>query len=301
MTMLIRPEGPSPDDLVLSRRGLAQAALGTAAFVGYAPAALAQAAQPIVTDAEGLTIEETTYPAPDGFDLPAYVARPQGEGPFPVVIVVSEIFGLHAWIQDICRRLAKAGYAAVAPAFFVRVADPAPLTDFAEIQRIVAQAGYEQVMGDISATLAWADQQLWADTDHVGVTGYCWGGKVVWQAAARFAAIDAGVAWYGRLAPPANATPEQRAAGAPWPVELAGELKGPVIGLYGGQDRGIPLDTVEQMREALARGGATRSEMVVYPDAQHGFLADYRAGYDAQAAEDGWRRLLAHFQTYLKS
>ncbi|MFN3354005.1 MAG: dienelactone hydrolase family protein [Brevundimonas sp.] len=301
MSTLIRPEGPSPEDAVLSRRGLAGAVLGAAAFAGYAPAALAQAAQPIVTDAEGLTIQETTYPAPDGFALPAYVARPSGEGPFPVVIVVSEIFGLHAWIQDICRRLAKAGYAAVAPAFFVRVADPAPLTDFAEIQRIVAQAGYEQVMGDISATLAWADQQLWADSDHVGITGYCWGGKVVWQAAARFAAIDAGVAWYGRLAPPANATPEQRQAGAPWPVDVAAELKGPVIGLYGGQDRGIPLDTVEQMRAALARAGAEGSEMVVYPDAEHGFQADYRAGYDAQAAEDGWRRLLAHFETYLKS
>ena len=301
MTTLIRPEGPSPEDAVLSRRGLAGAALGAVAFAGYAPAALAQAARPIVTDAEGLTIEETAYPAPDGFDLPAYVARPEGEGPFPVVIVVSEIFGLHAWIQDICRRLAKAGYAAVAPAFFVRVADPAPLTDMAEIQRIVAQAGHEQVMGDISATLAWADQQLWADSDRVGITGYCWGGKVVWQAAARFAAIDAGVAWYGRLAPPANATPEQRAAGAPWPVDLAGELRGPVIGLYGGQDRGIPLDTVEQMRAALTRAGSAGSEMVVYPDAQHGFHADYRAGYDAEAAEDGWRRLLAHFQTHLKS
>lgn len=300
MPMLHRPEGPAPEDAVLSRRGLAGALVGAAAFAGYAPAALAQAAEPIVTDSAGLVISEVTYPAPDGFDLPAYVARPEGDGPFPVVIVVSEIFGLHAWIMDICRRLAKAGYAAVAPAFFVRVADPAPLTDFAEIQRIVAAAGYEQVMGDIAATLAWTDQQLWVDSDRVGITGYCWGGKVVWQAMARFAALDAGVAWYGRLAPAANASPEQRAAGSPWPVDVAGDLKGPVLGLYGGQDRGIPLDTVEAMRAALGRAGATDSEIVVYPDSQHGFLADYRAAYDPVASPDAWARLLAHFTAHLK-
>ena len=194
-------------------------------FTGYAGAALAREAHPVTTSADGLVTETVILPAPDGFDLPAYVARPAGEGPFPVVIVASEIFGVHAYIMDVCRRLAKQGYAAVAPAFFNRVEDPAPLSDMTRIQEIVGAAGYEQVMGDVAATLDWASQQLWANADKVGITGWCWGGKVVWQAAARFATIDAGVAWYGRLAPAADATPAQISAGGPWPVDLAGDLK----------------------------------------------------------------------------
>jgi carboxymethylenebutenolidase len=217
-----------------------------------------------------------------------------------VVIVVSEIFGLHAYIQDVARRLAKAGYAAIAPAFFVRVEDPAPMADMQRIQAIVAAAGYEQVMGDIAATLEWASGQLWANTDKVGITGFCWGGKVVWQAAARFAAIDAGVAWYGRLAPAPNATPEQRAAGAPFPIDLAGDLKGVVIGNYGSADGGIPNDTVAAMQAALEAVGANGSGIKLYPDAPHGFHADYRASYRAAEAADGWARLLALFDAKLK-
>ena len=161
MTTLIRPEGPEPDDIRLSRRALATGTLGGLFFAGYAPAALAAQAAPVTTDAAGLVAEEVSYPAPDGFQLPAYLARPEGDGPFPVAIVVSEIFGVHEYIRDVCRRLARSGYAAIAPAFFVRVADPAPLSDMQEVQRIVAAAGYEQVMGDVSATLDWASQQLW--------------------------------------------------------------------------------------------------------------------------------------------
>lgn len=295
MTALTRPEGAEPGDFNVSRR-----LLGGLVFAGYATAALAQDAQPIATSSDGLTTETVTYPAPDGFDLPAYVARPAGDGPFPVIVVVSEIFGLHEYIRDVCRRLAQAGYAAIAPAFFVRVQDPAPLADMQRIQQIVAAAGYEQVMGDIAATLDWASGQLWANADKVGITGFCWGGKVVWQAAARFAAIDAGVAWYGRLVPSATATEAQIAAGRPWPVDLAGDLKAPVLGLYGGQDQGIPTATVETMREALAREGARGSDIRLYPDAPHGFHADYRASYRPEAAADGWRRLLAHFDAILK-
>jgi len=295
MTVLTRPDGTEPEDFHISRR-----LLGGLVFAGYATAALAQDAQPITTPSDGLTTEIVTYPAPDGFDLPPYVARPAGDGPFPVVVVVSEIFGLHEYIRDVCRRLARAGYAAIAPAFFVRVEDPAPLSDIRRIQEIVAAASYEQVMGDIAATLDWASGQLWADADKVGVTGFCWGGKVVWQAAARFAAIDAGVAWYGRLAPSATATDEQVAAGRPWPVDLAGDLKAPVLGLYGGQDQGIPNATVETMRAALTREGAVGSDIRLYPDAPHGFHADYRASYRPEAAADGWRRLLAHFDAALK-
>ncbi len=300
MTVLIRPEGQTPDDFRFSRRTLGTGALGGLFFSQYAAAALAQSAEPIITDGAGLTIADVTYPAPDGFALPAYVARPEGDGPFPVVIVASEIFGVHAYIQDICRRLARAGYAAIAPAFFVRVEDPAPLADMTRIREIVGAARYEQVMGDVAATLDWASQQLWANSDKVGITGYCWGGKVVWQACARFAALDAGVAWYGQLAPSATATPEQAAAGAPWPVDLADDLKAPVLGLYGELDRGIPMTAVEAMRAALVRAGAVGSEIVVYPGAQHGFHADYRASYSAADAADGWSKLLARFGERLK-
>jgi len=300
MTNLIRPEGPEPDDFRFSRRALATGALGGLAFAGYAPAALAMQAAPIQTDASGLTIEEVSYAAPDGFALPAYVARPSGDGPWPVVVVVSEIFGVHEYIRDVCRRLAKAGYAAVAPAFFVRVADPAG-AEMARVQEIVAAAGYEQVMGDIAATLDWTSQQLWANSGKVGITGWCWGGKVVWQACARFAAIDAGVAWYGRLAPAPTATPEQIAGGQPWPVDLADDLKSPVLGLYGEADRGIPLPSVEAMRAALQRAGQTESRIDVYPAAPHGFHADYRDSYRAADAADGWAKLLALFETRLKA
>jgi carboxymethylenebutenolidase len=300
MTTLNRPEGPEPDDFRFSRRALATGGLGGLFFAGYAPAALAAQAAPVTTDASGLVVADVTYAAPDGFTLPAFVARPQGEGPFPVVIVVSEIFGVHEYIRDVCRRLARAGYAAVAPAFFVRVEDPAPLADFARIQQIVAAAGYEQVMGDVAATLDWVSQQLWANPAKVGITGFCWGGKVVWQAAARFATIDAGVAWYGRLAPAANATPEQAAAGVPWPVELAADLKAPVLGLYGENDRGIPLDSVEAMRGALQRAGRADSGIDVYPAAPHGFHADYRESYRAADAADGWGKLLALFEARLR-
>lgn len=296
MTVLDRPEG-SPESFPLSRRAVAAALM----FTGYASAALSQAAEPVITDGAGLIEGPVDYPAPDGFQLPAYVARPEGAGPFPVVIVVSEIFGVHAYIQDVCRRLAKAGYAAVAPAFFVRVEDPAPLSDMQQIMRIVSAAGYEQVMGDVSATLDWASQQLWARDDRMGITGWCWGGKVVWQACARFAALKGGVAWYGRLAPAADATPEQIASGQPFPVDLADDLKAPVLGLYGGQDNGIPLASVERMRQALQRAGDERSRIVVYDDAPHGFHADYRASYRAADAADGWSKLLAFFGERLKA
>ncbi|WP_313453820.1 dienelactone hydrolase family protein [Brevundimonas sp.] len=299
MTILIRPEGQTADDLKLSRRAVGT--LGGLLFSGYAVAALAKEAKPITTDSAGLVTAEVRYPAPDGFDLPAYVARPAGDGPFPVVIVVSEIFGVHDYIKDICRRLAKAGYAAVAPAFFVRVEDPAPLSDMGRIMQIVGAADYEQVMGDIAATLDWTSQQLWARDGKVGITGFCWGGKVVWQAAARFAVLGAGVAWYGRLAPAPDATPVQIASGQPWPVDLADDLKAPVLGLYGGQDQGIPVASVERMRQALTRAGQTHSEIVVYPDAPHGFHADYRASYVEADAKDGWRRLLAVFDKALKN
>ncbi|CAN5220225.1 dienelactone hydrolase family protein [soil metagenome] len=300
MPVLTRPDGQTAEDLKVSRRTLGVAGLGGLFFSQYAVAALAQSAEPIVTDSTGLVTADVTYTAPDGFALPAYVARPEGEGPFPVVIVVSEIFGVHAYIADICRRLAKQGYVAIAPAFFVRVADPAPLSDMTRIREIVGAAKYEQVMGDVAATLDWAGGQLWANSDRIGITGFCWGGKVVWQSCARFPQIDQGVAWYGQLAPSPTATPEQAAGGAPWPVDLARDLKAPVLGLYGGLDQGIPQTAVEAMRTALTAADKSDSSITVYPDAQHGFHADYRASYNPADAADGWSKLLAVFEAKLK-
>ena len=301
MVLITRPEGLGPDQITPSRRAaLGLGAVGGLFFTAYAPAGLSQTAQPITTSSEGLTTANVTYPSADGFQLPAFLARPEGSGPFPVVIVVSEIFGVHEYIRDICRRLATSGYVAIAPAFFVREADPAPLTDMQAVMQIVAKAGYEQVMGDIEATLTYLGTQSYADTSKVGITGYCWGGKVVWQAAARFDAIKAGVAWYGRLSPAATATEAQVEAGRPWPIDLAAALKSPVIGLYGSDDSGIPNDTVHAMNAALSAAGKTDSYITLYDGAPHGFHADYRASYRPEDAAHAWAKLLDHFSSHLR-
>ena len=286
---LTRPEGGLPEDLQLSRRGLAGLIFG-----GYAVAALSAQAQPIVTDTAGLVVEEVLLPTRDS-QMPAYTARPARRGRHPVVLVVSEVFGVHQYIRDVCRRLAKQGYFAIAPAFFHRAGDPAPLTDFAEVRKLVATATHEQVMGDVAATLEWLRRRRDTEMRRAAITGFCWGGAVVWTACARFRDFDAGVAWYGRLVPPASGDflgAEQR----PWPVQVAHALNAPVLGLYAENDRGIPLSAVEQMRQALRDAGKRDSEIIVYPGAQHGFHADYREAYNAAAAEDGWRRMLEHFR-----
>jgi carboxymethylenebutenolidase len=289
MTVLTRPEGPAPEDFVHSRR-----ALGAMFFAGYALAAVSAEAAPITTDTGGLESHEVRIPLKEGTYLPAYMARPAGEGRYPIVIVVSEVFGVHEYIRDTCRRLAKLGYAAIAPAFFFRAGDPAPLTDFEEIKKIVATATNEQVMGDIDATLDWLGEQGWADRKRMAITGFCWGGAVVWMAVARFAEFKAGAAWYGRLAPP---KPGDFMGGEKrqWPLEVAGELHAPVLGLYAGLDKGITAESIEQMRTAL-KADHKKGEIIVYPDAQHGFHADYRPTYNEADALDGWARMLAWFR-----
>jgi carboxymethylenebutenolidase len=287
MPNLTHPEGYRAEDLHLTRRGVA-----AVFFSGYAVAALSAEAEPIHTDDAGLAIETVTLSS-QGFDLPAYVARPKAPGRFPAVIVASEIFGVHDYIKDTCRRLAKLGYVTIAPAFFVRVADPAPLSDMNEIMKIVRQAPDPQVMGDVGAALTWLASQPFVAATRIAITGFCYGGGVTWLACEQFPQIKAGVAWYGKMVRPPG-TPDD--PNRLWPIERVDQLHAPVLGLYGAKDglaAGVPA-----MREALAKAGKTGSEIIVYPDAGHGFHADYRASYVAADAQDGWTRMLAFFAAH---
>ena len=271
-----------------SRRDFVRTSVGS----GFAAAVLPVMAQTeIKTDTVGLIAGEVTIPVGD-FKMPAYRASPVGKANAPLVLVVSEIFGVHEYIADVVRRFAKAGYFAVAPELFVRQGDA---TSYGEIAKLLAEVIDKvpdaQVMADLDATVAWAGLQG-AGVDRTAVTGFCWGGRITWLYAAHNPSVKAGVAWYGRLLGAASAlTPAH-------PVDLAGRLAAPVLGLYGGQDSGIPLDTVDKMKAALAAGtvAAKKSEFVVYPDAPHAFHADYRPSFRKEAAEDGWKRCLAWFK-----
>ena len=291
MVVLTRPEGTEPQDLHLSRRGLAGLM-----FAGYALAAVSANAEPVHTDDEGL-IAETTHLEPNG--LPAYVARPKAPGRHGAVIVVNEVFGIHEYVRDICRRFAKLGYVAVAPQFFYRQ-DPnnelPGTTDFKVIMEQVRKSPNAMVMGDVGTALRWLEHQPFVAKQHIGITGFCWGGGVVWMACAAYPEIKAGVAWYGPLGHPKQPNPADPTR--PYPVDIAGQLKAPVLGLYGGKDQGISAEDIDAMRAALKKAGKSSSDIVVYPEAQHGFHADYRPSYDAAAAKDGWNRLLAFFRAH---
>jgi carboxymethylenebutenolidase len=226
-----------------------------------------------------------TIPVGD-FDLPAYRAVPQGEGRRPVILVVCEIFGVHEHIADVARRFAKLGYLAIAPELFVRQGDARSISAIdALIAQIVSKVPDAQVMGDLDATARWAAANG-GDPARLAITGFCWGGRITWLYAAHNPDVRAGVAWYGKLTGPTTALQPAH------PVDLAGKLAAPVLGLYGGADKGIPLDAVDRMKAALGVGSAAAqaSRFVVYPEAQHAFHADYRPSYDAAAATDGWRR-----------
>jgi carboxymethylenebutenolidase len=278
---------PSRD---FSRREFVRGSVGA----GFAAAVLPVAAQTVVkTDAEGLTVGEVTIPVGD-FKMPAYRAQPAGRTGAPLVLVISEIFGVHEYIADVARRFAKQGFCAIAPELFVRQGDAG---SYGEIARLLAEVVNKvpdaQVMGDLDATVAWAKSQG-ADTARLGVTGFCWGGRITWLYAAHNAAVKAGVAWYGRLAGPPSPLQPLHA------VDVAGKLHAPVLGLYGEKDGGIPLADVDRMKSALAGGSAAakRSTFVVYPDAPHAFHADYRPSYRKEAADDGWKRCLAWFRQH---
>jgi carboxymethylenebutenolidase len=283
------PEG----NLEPSRRSIATSLF----FAGYATAALSSCASPVTTPSDELVTEDVHVTGAGGYALPAYVARPAARGRRGAVIVVNEIFGIHEYIKDVCRRFAREGYVAMAPDYFDRAGDPAPLTDMAAIRTIVAAANHEQVMGDTEGAVAWLKAQSFAN-GNIGITGFCWGGTVVWMASARFPDIKAGVAWYGRLVRPQPGgwgADEDR----PWPYDIGGTLHTPVLGLYAENDRGIPLESVEQMRASLqAADNPSRSEIIVYPGVGHGFHADYRESYNAEAAADGWARCLAWFRDH---
>jgi carboxymethylenebutenolidase len=250
-----------------------------------------QAQTTITTDSTGITAGEVKIPAKGG-EIPAYRAYPAKGKNFPTALVVQEIFGVHEHIKDICRRFAKAGYLAIAPELYARQGDVSNLKDFSEIQKIVAKVPDEQVMSDLDSAVAWAGKNG-GNTSKLGVTGFCWGGRIVWLYAAHNPKLKAGVAWYGRLVPPPpdRANPLQPKAA----IEVVKDLKAPVLGLYGGKDNGIPNDTVEQMKQAL-KAANKPSEIILYPEAQHGFHADYRPSYNKADATDGWNKLLAWFK-----
>ena len=251
---------------------------------GFAAATPPVTASVITTDTDGLVAGFIDLSV-GGQTVPVYRAQPAGKSGLPVILVVSEIFGVHEHIADVARRFAKQGYLALAPQLFVRQGDPSAIDDIPTLFRdIVSKAPDAQVMADLDACVAWAAQNG-GDAGKLGITGFCWGGRVTWLYAAHNPDVKAGVAWYGRLAGDINANQTS------YPVDVAPSLRVPVLGLYGARDTGIPLDTVERMKAALAQG-ASGSEFVVYPDAGHAFYADYRPSYHAADAQDGWNRAL---------
>jgi carboxymethylenebutenolidase len=278
----------------VSRRGFIVSSLAA----GFALAVQPVAAQTVITtDTEGLEAGEVRIPVRDG-EMPAYRAMPAKGKSLPVALVVQEIFGVHEHIKDVCRRFAKLGYLAVAPSLYARQGDTTQLK-MEDVMKVVARVPDEQVMSDLDSTVSWARATGRSSGKRVGITGFCWGGRIVWLYAAHSKEVDAGVAWYGRLVAnpnqPANPlTPRQ-------PIDVAGGLNAPVLGLYGAKDKGIPLESVERMRAALkdskSKDGRA-SEIVVYPEADHGFHADYRPTYNREAAADGWRRLQAWFKKH---
>jgi carboxymethylenebutenolidase len=299
---MLKPDAKTDFDALLpgsttekgaTRRTALKVALG-ASYVATAMPIMAQTA--IKTSSEGLAEGEEIFDVA-GATVPFYYAAPAGKENLPVILVVQEIFGVHAYIADTCRRFAKAGYLAIAPDLYSRQGDASKYTDIAKLMaEVVSKVPDEQVMGDLDAAVEWAGANG-GNLDKVGITGFCWGGRITWLYAEQSKNVKAAVAWYGRLVgTPSELSPKN-------PIDLAAELKAPVLGLYGGQDTGIPVSTVSQMKEALAAAGAKgnqaakASEFVVYPDAPHAFHADYRPSYRKDAAADGFARALAWFKS----
>ncbi|ABY30203.1 dienelactone hydrolase family protein [Methylorubrum extorquens] len=266
--------------------------IATSLATGFALAVQPVAAQTtITTDTNGLIAGEVKIPTQDG-EIPAYRAMPAEGGPFPTILVVQEIFGVHEHIKDVCRRLAKLGYFALAPELYARQGDVSTLTNIQQIvSEVVSKVPDAQVMSDLDAAVAFAKGTGKADTARLGITGFCWGGRITWLYAAHDPAVKAGVAWYGRLVGDSSALMPKN------PVDVAADLKAPVLGLYGGADQGIPVATIDRMKEACRAAGKT-CDFVVYPEAGHAFHADYRPSYRAEPAQDGWKRLQDWFRQH---
>ena len=263
----------------------------TTLAAGFALSVQPLSAETITTDTDGLEAGEVSIPVADG-KMPAYRAVPKSGKNLPTVVVVQEIFGVHEHIKDICRRFAKLGYFAVAPELYARQGDVSKIKNIQEvISQVVSKVPDAQVMGDLDATVAWAKSTGQADTAKLGITGFCWGGRIVWMYAAHNPKLKAGVAWYGRLITDTDALRPKN------PIDIVSDLKAPVLGLYGEADGGIPVESVEKMRAALKAAGK-QAEIVLYPETPHGFYADYRESYRKAAADDGWRRLLAWFKQH---
>ena len=270
----------------LSRRQMVVTSLAA----GFAMAVQPVTAATITTNDEGLTAGEVKIPVGDE-QIPGYRAMPNKGGPFPVALVVQEIFGVHEHIKDICRRFAKLGYLAIAPEMYARQGDVSKLKTIDEIRPIVAKVPDAQVMGDLDAAVEYAKETGKGDITRLGITGFCWGGRIVWLYAAHSKQLKAGVAWYGRLVGEASDLFPKH------PADVAADLKAPVLGLYAGKDQGIPLDSVEKMREALKKSKVP-AQIIVYPNGQHGFYADYRPSFNETDAKDGWSKLQAWFKEH---
>ena len=268
-----------------SRRGFVMTSLAS----GFALSVQPVSAETITTDSAGLVAGEVKVPVKDG-EIPAYRAMPDTGGPFPTVLVVQEIFGVHEHIKDLCRRFAKVGHFAIAPALYARQGDPSAYIEIPKlIAEIVSKVPDAQVMSDLDASVAFAKASGKADTAKLAVTGFCWGGRIVWLYAAHNPGLKAAAAWYGPIDRPRSELQPK------YPIDLAAELKCPVLGLYGAADQAIPVESVERMAAACKAAGKT-CELKIYPDTPHGFNADYRPSYKAEAAKDGWGKMLAWFK-----
>ena len=271
----------------LSRRAFAFTTLAA----GFAAAVQPVSADVITTDTKGLVAGEVKIPVVSGL-IPAYFARPDRKGTFPTILVVQEIFGVHEHIKDLCRRFAKLGYLAVAPSLYARQGNPALIEDIQTlITDVVSKVPDAQVMADLDSTAEWAKAKGKGDTARLAITGFCWGGRITWLYAAHNPAVKAGGAWYGSVVGKSDALRPTH------PLDQVAKIKGAVLGLYGGQDMGIPIEGLEKMRAAINAAGGT-SEIIVYPDAPHGFNADYRPSYRPEAAKDAWAKLLAWFAAH---
>ena len=276
--------------LDLKRRSFAVTTLAA----GFAAAVSPVAAATITTSTDGIEAGEVQVPVADG-TIPGYRAHPKGAGPFPTILVVQEIFGVHEHIKDVVRRFAKTGYYAIAIEQFARQGDVSKLTDIQEIiKTVVAKVPDAQVLSDLDAAVAFAKASGTADTDRLGITGFCWGGRITWLYAAHSAKLKAGVAFYGRLVSNKSALQPGSA------IEEVKALKAPVLGQYGELDKGIPVADVEAMRAALGKAGKSPPDAItVYPGADHGFMADYRPSYNEAAATQAWTATIAWFGKYV--